>query len=367
MKFLTSIALIGSFFSYVQATCPNLCSGHGNCGANDRCTCYANWLGSDCSERQCAFGLAWADAPSSVAGTNFAHWYAECSNKGLCDRSTGECECFPGYTGKGCKRSTCPNDCSGHGTCYFIEQLSKVGYPAAGDRSNGDKFIVDWNARYGSSGASVASNYAAWDAGKIQACICDAGYEGSDCSIRQCPRGDNVLTVTKSDYNTQTITIAVSAGSPSGEFTLTFTDLVGAAYTTAPIVYSTLGSTTAAAINNALEQLPNGVVPSVTVSATSSLIYVVTFDNAANSGVQNPLIVDYVGCNRAGCAPKYNGMVSTTPGATISFSVTDNSASVTLSESAVCSEHGVCDTTTGLCKCFHGYYNLNCNEQTVLV
>jgi len=176
-----------------------------------------------------------------------------------------------------------------------------------------------------------------------------------------------VLTVTKSDYNTQTITITVSAGSPSGEFTLTFTDLHGAVFTTAPIVYSTLGSTTAANINNALEQLPNGVIPSVTVSATSNLIYVVTFDNAANSGVQNKLLVDYKGCRRSGCAPWYNGMSSTTAGATISFAVTDNSASLTLSESSICSEHGVCDTSSGLCKCFHGYYGLNCNEQTVLV
>ena len=31
--------------------------------------------------------------------TNTAHEYRECSNKGICDRSTGSCTCFEGYEG----------------------------------------------------------------------------------------------------------------------------------------------------------------------------------------------------------------------------------------------------------------------------
>merc|ERR1711998_585998 len=70
-------------------------SGHGVCGAHSRCTCYANWQGYDCSERTCAYAKAWVD----VAFDNEkAHDYAECSNRGLCDRKSGECKCFDGYT-----------------------------------------------------------------------------------------------------------------------------------------------------------------------------------------------------------------------------------------------------------------------------
>ena len=48
----------------------------------------------------------------------------ECSNKGICDRKAGECECFDGYEGSSCQRASCPNECSGHGTCEHIKTLA---------------------------------------------------------------------------------------------------------------------------------------------------------------------------------------------------------------------------------------------------
>ena len=41
--------------------------------------------------------LAWVKYP--VAGENNVHESTECSNMGICDRKSGECECFDGYEG----------------------------------------------------------------------------------------------------------------------------------------------------------------------------------------------------------------------------------------------------------------------------
>ena len=102
------------------------------------------------------------EARASVAGTKES---APCSNRGLCDRRSGACQCFSGFTGsngRGARGTvadcgfaflpvtSCPVgggvECSGHGTC--------AGYPSF-------------------------------------ACECFAGWDGGagDCSQRSCPRG----------------------------------------------------------------------------------------------------------------------------------------------------------------------------------
>merc|ERR1712072_598089 len=75
----------------------------------------------DCSERICPFEFAWVDTPDA---TGAHHKYTECASKGICDRETGQCECFAGYEGKACQRTTCPNSCSGHGQCEYIENMA---------------------------------------------------------------------------------------------------------------------------------------------------------------------------------------------------------------------------------------------------
>jgi len=189
MKWLIAVAIL----AVAQASCPNSCSGHGTCNNYDQCTCFdessldnsdssAEWTGADCSLRTCPRGTSWT-TPGDDASASCGHAEdIECSDQGLCDRSTGLCTCFDGYTGSACQRTECPNDCSGHGTC----------------RSNRD-FAYDWavsktNQLDGTSGdinsfeeGYFASYENAWDSGMHFGCLCDEGFRGADCSLIECP------------------------------------------------------------------------------------------------------------------------------------------------------------------------------------
>jgi len=133
----------------------------------------------------CPRGTSWSRV---AAGSDNLHMTEiECSDAGICDTSTGECTCFPGYEGSACQRTVCPNDCSGHGTC----------------RSNQD-FAVDFSeavfkeqkAQSLTTSEITATSYydyflvtydAAWDAGLQYGCLCDIGFRGVDCSEIECP------------------------------------------------------------------------------------------------------------------------------------------------------------------------------------
>lgn len=92
--------------------------------------------------------FAWV---GEVINNNDLHPLAECSNKGLCDRKQGVCNCFPGYEGVACQRTACVNDCSGRGECYPLRILAQK------------------------AGRTYSKP---WDANKQMGCVCDTGYRG---------------------------------------------------------------------------------------------------------------------------------------------------------------------------------------------
>ena len=196
------------------AECPNACSGHGTCGTFDECICYPNWQEADCSGRTCPFVPAHVDTPKgdldgsadALSGTgttvvdgstvyphgtteqyplmvdsannvltNTGHAYAECGNKGICDRKSGECDCFPGYAGAGCQKAACGDaTCSGHGVCMSAQDL------AAADHGN---------------------VYNLWDSEVTMGCKCEPGYSGPTCESKMCKHGLDPLYI-DDDYMT---------------------------------------------------------------------------------------------------------------------------------------------------------------------
>ena len=408
---VSALALCGT----ALAQCPNKCSGHGVCGAHSRCTCYANWQGYDCADRTCAFARAWFDA---AYDNDKAHDYAECSGRGTCDRKSGECKCFDGYTGDACRRIACPNDCSGHGTCEFTKEF--------GDQSEAtpsETTAQEWYDPHGDEvdpGVILGMNrYTQWDAMKTRSCKCDGGWTGIACDKRMCPKGNDPLTTESSDgvtekYEVQTIVVGdgIDSEKTEGFFTLTFTDSYGNEWTTRPIrsadsdwVPATTGNAnsdvglpqdvTALEVRRALMEIPNHVFDDVEVNweeVTESTYdhrtsgasaankkynkYMVTFISPATSGKQNLLVCNYKGCDYDGCQPRFTGIGKNGDTATTShrkchvrgyYETAGVENNVGTGENAECSNRGICNTDDGLCECFEGYTGESCSVQTILV
>jgi hypothetical protein len=149
----------------------------------------------DCSDRICPYEYAFVDKPD-VSGT--FHKYMECSGKGICDRVTGECDCFEGYTGKGCQRQTCPNDCSGHGTCEYIEDLT---YGVVPGQYWG--FFAAHGGIHKTAKTFDNTISKIWDYHKSMACVCDPRYIDVDCSRRMCPKSNDVMDERMNTEDTQ--------------------------------------------------------------------------------------------------------------------------------------------------------------------
>lgn len=361
---MLAVIVLISIFASVSAKCDNACSGHGTCGLDSICTCYDNWgLGlshdsGDCSQRICPYDFAWVDTPDKKGNH---HKYAECSAKGICNRDTGDCECFPGFEGKGCQRATCPNECSGHGQCTYIEDL-----PYNATASN--YFIgTFWDE-------AATLPYYNWDKSKSRACICDPEYGDVDCSKRMCPHGTDVMDVrdnlnAAAKYHTQNLIFDATYMDvlSTQSFALVFKSKLNETFVTKPLVFESYTTDLHDFVLNvqaALMELPNRVIDKVEVHAsqttTAALILNVTFVGDSVQGPQNLLTVrDYYCAD--GCTPKLAGAVFQPH----TMNVTELRTSDF--NSFECGRRGKCDYSTGICNCFAGYTGLSCNTITALV
>jgi len=182
-----------------------------------------------------------------------------------------------------------------------------------------------------------------WDSYRIQGCLCDTAYFGSDCSLRVCPTGDDPLTgngastaANPTQYNeVQRITCAAGGGT----FTLAFEKA-----TTLPIEWDA----NVAAVQKALQALTTvedvkvvmyGVQACMESGASFTVEFLQNFGNL-------PLLV-------GNTSRLYYSDGSRQPKLLIA------KQQVGTKENAFCSGRGICDTSIGACTCSVGYITSN--------
>jgi len=324
-----SLAPTGCPYADGGSGTPTECASNGICNAGSfTCTCNAGYAGHACSLLECPTGPAWF---SEATAANTAHPDTECSNNGICDRSTGTCICRDGFEGDACEKLACPGyesgtPCNGHGTCMTIQQLATL------SEDNG----VLRGVTYG-----LTPTEHTWDFDYVHGCYCDSGYfhgpfaydfsdfTGShDCTLLTCPFGDNPQTVGQVN-EVQTITCIAS----SGTFTVTFRQEI-----TPDIPHNV----DLATFKTFLEELN-------TIHQMDSVVFSGGSTTEACSPGAGTTIA--LGFKVPGDLPLIEIDDSQLGGATVSIEETVKGTT----EFLECSGQGICDRSSGTCTCFEGY------------
>ena len=311
-------------------------SGHGTCTTSTlSCVCSDGWTGGNCAIRECQKGLSWFAYPS---GDNAAHdnW-SECSDQGICDRSTGACSCTPGFYGNACQYMVCGGGtavpCSGHGRCLSMRHLSFE------SNLNGD--ATDYI--YGTDPNEPTT----WDADRIMGCSCDDGYTGYDCSERTCILGNDPGT-----YNDVKEKQLIRCRATDGTFKLQFRQKA------TPALFYNI---TAPELTAALESLDS--IYSVKVNfgfensfcTNSSNINVNEIEFVSPHGDLPP--IKFFANNLVLTDTAFTGATGILSIATDGSTMTEKGGNVVASvmgttESEYCSNRGTCDALTGDCACY---------------
>lgn len=381
-----------------SASCPGMCSSQGKCGKHDVCECDRGFFGADCSMRRCPSGLAVGDvvngdlnhdgvaaagtyvdvqwsslqvpermpAPdgssveSPLAGADRAgltarrgvsHFPAECSGRGSCDYTSGQCLCVEGFEGSACQRMSCPSGCSNNGECRTAAEVAKN---ALNRKRLG--FFGDAELTLGVR-EPLRDPFRLWSADTSRVCVCDPGFRGHDCSLRACPRGPDPLAtglrhcgdmgcldeaqrfeIAPDEPTLFRFGLASWEGQDRHALVTLHTGANGGqgAAANAAIIEHALGLGIA---DHELERIAVSGVG----NPGSIQEFVVTF---VNSPGNHPLLkVEHV-----------SGPARVVPGSLVSLR--DGTK-----DELECSGRGLCDEKSGLCKCFPGYGREDCASQ----
>jgi len=404
--FIAIAALIG----FAKAACPNSCSGHGTCDLNDQCVCYkegkvlnvegnydaedlqVQFSGADCSLMSCPRGTSWTQVVAS-SGRQAHKMSVECSDAGTCDTATGMCSCYAGFDGSACQRTTCPNDCNGHGVCQsnrdFAEDYARAMATAINLKQRQPRCKTSSSAGTIYSPENCPRNIEhnddyyktfmvsydkAWDSGLQYGCKCDSGYTGADCSERECPTSFDPLDSsctqaigTRNDgvYDTKiSLTMHLNSDNSygesvwqdlpkvkfdggSGKLQLTkVTDSIGAAsgylalYEQTNIFYEPKEFKTVTTHFSDMARRCTAFHVSKSVNS-ASLTYQTDSTAAAFS-------IAPISADSWMCAYMWDSTMAKTPYCAGRWT------------SLECSGRGICDKTSGSCTCFAGYTGNDC-------
>ena len=199
-----------------------------------------------------------------------------------------------------------------------------------------------------------------WDAHKIFGCMCDKGYSGYDCSLRECPRGDDPLTATDQEAldNVNEVQLFI-CDLTTGTFTLTFNGI-----TTAHISVNAL----AADVQDALNSISSIRSVSVSFSEVANTVceagmnqvvsveFLYDFGNLPSLHSQSTKIANCADPDASAYDACGGTIAFATDGITLDPTTGDTIASIQGNkENAFCSNRGTCDQTTGICSCFTGF------------
>jgi len=201
------------------------------------------------------------------------------------------------------------------------------------------------------------AQYRLWGGALYHQCLCDPGFHGPDCSLRQCPRGPDPLAGLHRHCGTggcvdEVQTFALSAESET-TYRIGFRTWSGAERHAVVALTTTSaggqsGEVNAKYIANALLRgISDHVFDRIAVSGTGLPGSVQTFEVTfvSNPGDHEALSVEPI----AGPGTVVGGVVGTLVHGT--------------KEEIECSGRGMCNEETGLCECFEGYGREDCGAQ----